>query len=86
MVPQNEQQNASKLFRAINYGNDKKETVFALDYLSKNPVFILELQDTAKIEAAFTSRIIGRYASVLKDNDVVRRRRNLSVVRQSCCP
>lgn len=73
MVPQNEQQNASKLFRAVNYGNDKKETVFALDYLSKNPAFILDLQDTAKIEAAFTSRIVGRYASVLKDNDAVRK-------------
>lgn len=74
MVPSAEQQNASRLFHAINYNNvDKKDLTFALDYLTKGPAFIADLNDTVKIEVAFVRCIIGRYATVLTDNDEVRR-------------
>ena len=74
LVPSAEQQSAEKLFNALNYGNaDKKEVSFALDYLSKHPAFISDLSNIALIEAAFVRYVVGRYATVLKDNDEVRK-------------
>ena len=73
MVGASEQQNASKLFNAINYSNaEKRDVAFALDYLSKRPEFISDLNDRIKIEMAFTHNIVGRYSAVLTDNDAVR--------------
>lgn len=74
MVPPAESQNAAKLFEAINHsGADKKAVAFALDYLSKQPAFIADLDDALKIEAAFVRCLVGRYAAVLTDNAEVRR-------------
>lgn len=74
MVSLVEQQNAKRLFHVINDNNaDKKDVGFALDYLSKKPDFVLELNDQAKIEAAFTGRIVGRYAVMLRDNGKIRK-------------
>ena len=74
MVPPSEQQNASRLFHAIDCTNvDKKDVTFALDYLIKKPSFIADLNDPVKIEAAFVQCIIGRYATVLTANAEVRR-------------
>jgi len=74
MVPSSEQQSAVKLFNAVNYSNaDKKDVSFALDYLSKTPSFITDLGNSAMVEAAFIRYIVGRYASVLTDNDEVRK-------------
>lgn len=74
MVPSTEQQSAVKLFNAVNYSNaDKKDVSFALDYLSKMPSFIVDLGNEAMIEAAFVRYIIGRYSSVLTNNDEVRK-------------
>lgn len=74
IVPSSEQQNAARLFHAIDYTNtDKKDITFALDYLTQKPAFIVDLNDTVKIEAAFARCVIGRYATVLTDNTEVRR-------------
>lgn len=74
MVPSAEQQNASRMFNAINYNNaDKKDVTFALDYLTKKPAFIADLNDTIKIETAFVQCVVGRYSAVLADNVEVRR-------------
>lgn len=74
MVSLVEQQNAKRLFHVISDNNaDKKDVRFALDYLAKKPDFVLELNDQAKIEAAFTSRIVGRYAVMLRDNGKIRK-------------
>lgn len=74
MVPPAELQNASKMFRAIDYNNaDKADVTFALDYLSRKPAFVAELSDADKIETAFVHCIIGRYAAILTDNGEVRR-------------
>lgn len=74
MVSPAEQQNACKLFNAINLPNaDKKEVSFALDYLSQKPTFIASLNDTSMIESAFVSSVVGRYAAILIDNDEIRK-------------
>lgn len=74
MVPSIEQQSAVKLFNAVNYSNaDKKDVSFALDYLSKMPSFITDISNSDRVEAAFVRCILGRYASVLTDNDEVRK-------------
>ena len=74
MVPSSEQENARRLFYAIDSGSASEQDVeFALDYLEGRPEFVTELNDNAKIESAFTRLIVGRYAAVLKENDEVRR-------------
>jgi hypothetical protein len=74
MVPSAEQQSAAKLFNAVNYANaDKKDVTFALDYISKKPAFIAELNDRVTVDTAFNRHIIGRYATVLTDIDEVRK-------------
>lgn len=74
MVASPEQQNAARLFRAIDYNNaEKKDVTFALDYLTKGPAFIADLNDTVKIEAAFTRCIVGRYTTILTVNAEVRK-------------
>ncbi len=76
LVPDNEQEDARKVFDTVQFGNfDESRMEFAIKYLENPPQYFKFLDDKAKIDAAFRDVIIGRpKIFVLQDIDEVRHR------------
>ncbi|GHV54672.1 hypothetical protein FACS1894216_15170 [Synergistales bacterium] len=69
------QHEARRAFDAVGRNNpEDKEVKFALEFLQTKAVFIADLSDKAKIDAAFKRDVIGRFTSVLPNLDEVRSR------------
>ena len=75
LVPAPLQGEARRAFGAINRNNPEDADVkFALEFIQNKASFLSDLNDNAKVSAAFVRDIIGRYAVVLPDADEVRAR------------
>ena len=67
-----EKELAFRLFETIRSKSDSKTAADMLDYLSKKPSFIQDLNNEEKIETAFKTVMLKKYDTVLKDNNEVR--------------
>ena len=75
LVPISLHGDARRAFGAINRNNpEDAEVKFALEFLQYKAAFLSDLNDKAKVDAAFVRDIIGRFIAVLPNADEVRSR------------
>lgn len=75
LVPISLHGDARRAFGAINRNNpEDAEVKFALEFLQNKATFLADLNDKAKVDAAFIRDIIGRFVAVLPIADEVRSR------------
>ncbi|MBQ9486954.1 MAG: hypothetical protein IJU91_04005 [Selenomonadaceae bacterium] len=73
MVPKAEKSAAKKVFETIMAMSPAETDVqFAIEYLKKRPKYFSALNDTQKIEDAFTKAITAKYRGLLDNNNEVR--------------
>jgi len=73
LVPTALQSDARRVFGTINRNNpEDKEVKFALEFLQAHEVFLENLSDKVKVNAAFIRDFIGKFNVILRDADEVR--------------